>query len=307
MQFCRYYDLDQPINVHLLEKLIEMQGSKSILFVTTLSSFLTPFMGSAINIALPTMGKELSLNTIALGWVSTSYLLAAAVFLLPFGRLADTYGRKLFFLAGIIVFSLGASFTALSGNQIMLLGSRVINGIGGAMIYATAIAILTSAFPKEERGKVLGINVAAVYLGLSVGPTAGGLLTDFWGWQSIFIVAAILGMGMLPIAMQKLGNDRKQANSTKFDYKGSFLYAIGLALVIYGFPEIATLNGVILLAIGLGMLILFFRVESKLSQPLLNVNIFKGNQVFIFSNLAAFINYSATFALVFLMSFSYRR
>ncbi|MDD4598554.1 MAG: MFS transporter [Lentimicrobiaceae bacterium] len=280
-----------------------MQGSKSILFVTTLSSFLTPFMGSAINIALPTMGKELSLNTIALGWVSTSYLLAAAVFLLPFGRLADTYGRKLFFLAGIIVFSLGASFTALSGNQIMLLGSRVINGIGGAMIYATAIAILTSAFPKEERGKVLGINVAAVYLGLSVGPTAGGLLTDFWGWQSIFIVAAILGMGMLPIAMQKLGNDRKQANSTKFDYKGSFLYAIGLALVIYGFPEIATLNGVILLAIGLGMLILFFRVESKLSQPLLNVNIFKGNQVFIFSNLAAFINYSATFALVFLMSF----
>jgi EmrB/QacA subfamily drug resistance transporter len=280
-----------------------MQGSKPILFVTTLSSFLTPFMGSAINIALPTMGKELNLNTIALGWVSTSYLLAAAVFLLPFGRLADTYGRKRFFLTGIIVFSLGSVLTAFSGNQTLLIGSRVINGIGGAMIYATAIAILTTAFPKEERGKVLGINVASVYLGLSVGPTAGGLLTAYWGWQSIFIVAAILGIIMLPIAMRKLENDHRRAASAGFDYKGSFLYAIGLALVIYGFPEIATLNGAILLGLGIGMLILFFRVENKMSQPLLNVNVFKGNQVFIFSNLAAFINYSATFALVFLMSF----
>lgn len=280
-----------------------MQGSKPILFVTTLSSFLTPFMGSAINIALPTMGKELHLNTVALGWVSTSYLLAAAVFLLPFGRLADTYGRKRFFLAGIIVFSLGALLTALSGNQPMLIGSRIINGIGGAMIYATAIAILTSAFPKEERGTVLGINVASVYLGLSIGPTAGGLLTAYWGWQSIFIVAAILGVIMIPIAMRKLKNDYKRDQPAGFDYKGSFLYATGLALVIYGFPEIATLSGVLLLGLGIVLLFLFFRVENKLSNPLLNLNIFKGNQVFIFSNLAAFINYSATFALVFLMSF----
>lgn len=280
-----------------------MRGSKSILFVTTLSSFLTPFMGSAINIALPTMGNELYLNTITLGWVSTSYLLAAAIFLLPFGRLADAYGRKRFFLAGIIIFSLGAVLTAFSVNQVMLIGSRVINGIGGAMIYATAIAILTSAFPKEERGKVLGINVASVYLGLSVGPTAGGLLTAYWGWQSIFIAAAILGIIMLPIAMRKLENDNKHSHSFDFDYKGTFLYAVGLALVVYGFPEIATLNGAILLGLGIVLLIVFFRVESKLSQPLLNVNVFRGNQVFIFSNLAAFINYAATFALVFLMSF----
>ncbi|MDD3743925.1 MAG: MFS transporter [Lentimicrobiaceae bacterium] len=300
---CRLYRPDHRINVPLPEKDLKMQGNKSILFVTTLSSFLTPFMGSAINIALPTMGQELNMNTIALGWVSTSYLLAAAVFLLPFGRLADTFGRKRFFLSGLVVFSVGSLLSAFSLNQVILIGSRAINGIGGAMIYATAIAILTSAFPKEERGKVLGINVAAVYLGLSIGPTAGGLLTAYLGWQSIFIVAAALGIIMLPIAVRKLQNDNKTAPVTDFDFKGSFLYAIGLAMVIYGFPEIASINGILMLGLGLALLILFFRVENKLIQPLLNVKIFKGNSVFVFSNLAAFINYSATFALVFLMSF----
>ncbi|GAB1403292.1 hypothetical protein MASR1M74_04700 [Lentimicrobium sp.] len=279
-----------------------MQGNKSILFVTTLSSFLTPFMGSAINIALPTMGQELNMNTIALGWVSTSYLLAAAVFLLPFGRLADTFGRKRF-SSRVWWFFQWVLCECFSLNQVILIGSRAINGIGGAMIYATAIAILTSAFPKEERGKVLGINVAAVYLGLSIGPTAGGLLTAYLGWQSIFIVAAALGIIMLPIAVRKLQNDNKTAPVTDFDFKGSFLYAIGLAMVIYGFPEIASINGILMLGLGLALLILFFRVENKLIQPLLNVKIFKGNSVFVFSNLAAFINYSATFALVFLMSF----
>lgn len=164
-----------------------MKGNKSILFVTTLSSFLTPFMGSAINIALPTIGKELAMNTISLGWVSTAYLLAASVFLLPFGRLADTYGRKRFFLTGLSVFVIASILSAVSKGQVLLISSRFINGVGGALIFSTSLAILTNAFPKEERGKVLGINVASTYLGLSIGPTIGGLLTDYWGWQSIFL------------------------------------------------------------------------------------------------------------------------
>ncbi|MCK9447553.1 MAG: MFS transporter [Bacteroidales bacterium] len=280
-----------------------MRGNKSILFVTTLSSFLTTFMGSAINIALPSIGSDLQLNTIALGWVSTSYLLAAAIFLLPFGRLADTYGRKRFFLSGIAVFAIGSLLSAMSKGQLLLITSRVVNGIGGALIFSTALAILTNAFPKEERGKVLGINVASTYLGLSIGPTIGGMLTDYWGWQSIFIVSTVLGISMIPFAMKRLQRDHHSSYTAEFDLRGSILYAAGLALIIYGFPKIAALEGVIYLLTGIALMVWFVRIENKVRQPLLNVNIFKGNQVFVYSNLAAFINYSATFALVFLMSF----
>ena len=172
-----------------------MKSRSAILFATTLSSFLTPFMGSAINIALPAIGSELSMNTIQLGWVSNAYLLAAAVFLLPFGRLSDLYGRKKLFIGGIFIFMIGSFLSAIAGTSSLLLISRVLNGIGGALLYATAIAILTSAYPQEERGRVLGINVAAVYLGLSLGPTFGGYLTMYLGWRSIFIFTAILKIG----------------------------------------------------------------------------------------------------------------
>ena len=162
-------------------------------------------MGSAINIALPAIGIELGMNAIGLGWVSNSYLLAAAVFLLPFGRISDIYGRKFFFIAGIIVFAIASVLSAIAFTPALLLISRVLNGAGGALIYATAIAILTSSYPKHERGKVLGINVAAVYLGLSLGPTIGGFLIMFFGWRSIFVLTALLSLIIIPIAIRKIG------------------------------------------------------------------------------------------------------
>lgn len=280
-----------------------MAGKKTILFVTTMSSFLTPFMGSAINIALPDIGKELNMNAIMLGWVATSYLLAAAVFLLPLGRLADRNGRKRLFLAGIILFGIASALSAFAFNPWILIVARGLNGIGGAMIYATALAILTSAFPKNERGKVLGINVASVYLGLSLGPTLGGLLTMYFGWRSIFVFTVLLSIVILVLAGQKLENDKKSTVGQPFDTIGSIIYGLSLALFIYGFPSLPSLSGVILVITGISGLVFFILHENKAADPLLNLGIFKNNQVFIFSNLAAFINYSATYALVFLLSF----
>ncbi|MGE5381989.1 MAG: MFS transporter [Omnitrophica WOR_2 bacterium] len=279
-----------------------MLKNKSILFVTTLSSFLTPFMGSAINIALPSMGKELSMNTISLGWVATSYLLAAALFLLPIGKLADRNGRKKFFLAGIWLFVLASTLTGLSINEWMLIAARFINGIGGALIYATALAILTSSYDKSVRGKVLGINVAAVYLGLTLGPTIGGFMTMFFGWRSIFFLSALLGAIILPIAIKKLPVDGESNRKKPFDISGSIVYGLSLVLIIYGFPLIPDLLGFILLCVGIFGLMAFAYVETKAEEPLLKLGYFKNNKVFIFSNIAAFINYSATFALVFLLS-----
>lgn len=280
-----------------------MLKNKSILFVTTLSSFLTPFMGSAINIALPSIGKDLSMNTIALGWVATSYLLAAALFLLPLGKLADRKGRKKFFLAGVIIFVISSLATSLSVNSWMLIASRFVNGIGGALIYATALAILTSSYDKSVRGKVLGINVASVYLGLSLGPTVGGLLTMHFGWKSIFYFTAFLSAIIIPIALRKLPSDKESSKDQPFDVSGSVVYGLSLAAIIYGFPLMPSLSGILLVLFGIIGLAGFVIIERRAGEPLLNLAHFRSNKVFIFSNMAAFINYSATFALVFLLSF----
>lgn len=125
------------------------------LIITSLASFLTPFMLSSVNIALPKIGDEFSLNAILLSWVTISYTLASAMFLVPFGRIADIYGRRKVFSYGMIVYTLASALCASSVSSSMLIISRVIQGIGGAMIFGTSVAILTSTYPPNERGRVL--------------------------------------------------------------------------------------------------------------------------------------------------------
>jgi len=154
---------------------------RAALLIATLASFLTPFMVSSINIALPAMGREFSMSAVMMSWVPTSYLLAAAMFLVPFGRLADIIGRKKIFSCGMWIFTVSSLLLAFSPSAAVLITLRVIQGFGSAMIFGTGMAILTSVFPASERGRVLGINVAAVYLGLSCGPVFGGFLTQQLG------------------------------------------------------------------------------------------------------------------------------
>src|SRR4030042_5622604 len=126
------------------------------LVTATMSAFLTTFMSSSLNIALPTIGKDLAMDAILLTWVVTAYLLAAAIFLVPFGRIADIYGQKRIFTYGIVTFTVFSLLLAISTSSVMMIAFRVLQGIGGAMIFGTGMAILTSVFPVEERGKALG-------------------------------------------------------------------------------------------------------------------------------------------------------
>ncbi|NMA13776.1 MAG: MFS transporter, partial [Clostridia bacterium] len=151
------------------------------LMVVSMASFLTPFMGSAVNLAIPSIGQEFSSSAFLLSWVASSYLLASAAFLVPFGRLADIIGRKKLFILGISIFSISSILCGLAWSIKTLIFFRILQGTGGAMIFATGMAILTSVFPPQERGKVLGINVATVYTGLSLGPVLGGLMNHNLG------------------------------------------------------------------------------------------------------------------------------
>ena len=145
------------------------------LLIASLSSFLTPFMGSSVIVSLPRIGKDLSMGVLELGWVSTAYLLAAAAFLVPFGRLSDIYGRKKIFVTGLLLDILSSMAGALAPSGTILIAARVFQGIGGGMILTLGVSIVTTVFPPERRGRALGFTVAAVYVGLSLGPFIGGV------------------------------------------------------------------------------------------------------------------------------------
>ncbi len=274
---------------------------KIALVIASLSSFLTPFMGSATNVALPTIGKEFSLNAILLSWVATAYILTAAIFLIPFGKVADLYGRKRIFRYGIIIFTGSSLLAALAGNAFTLIACQVIQGIGSAMIFGTSIAIVTSVYPVGERGKVLGINVAAVYLGLSLGPFLGGLLTEHLGWRSIFLFNFPIGSLIILLTIWKLKGEW-HGEREKFDLIGSVVYGLALVALMLGFSQLPRGPGVRLLLAGIFMILIFIRLEVKAASPLLDMRLFWHNMVFAFSNLAAVINYSATSAVGFLIS-----
>ena len=273
-----------------------------VLLVATMASFPFPFMGSAVNIALPSIGKELSLDAITLGWIATAYLLSSATLLVPLGRIADIYGRRKIFTCGIVVLTLSSLFSGMANSATMLISFRVLQGIGGAMLAGTAVALLTTVFPANERGKVLGINVAATYIGLSVGPVLGGVLTQHLGWRSIFFLSALLGLAVIGVALWKLKGEWTGAKGERFDFAGSVIYILGLVALVYGFTLLPAMLGVGLIVGGAIGLSAFTRWEMRTKSPVLDISLFKNSKAFTFSNLAALINYSATFAVAFLIS-----
>ncbi|MGQ9646543.1 MAG: MFS transporter [Thermodesulfobacteriota bacterium] len=280
----------------------KMDYRKPALLVTTLGSFLIPFMGSSVNIALPSIGKEFSMDAILLSWLTTSYLLTAAMFLVPFGRLGDIHGRRRLFLYGFVIYTLSSVLSAFAPSSLFLIASRVINGIGASMTFSTGVAMLISAYPPEERGTVLGINVAAVYSGLSCGPFFGGFLTQYLGWRSIFGLNIPLGTLIVILTIWKLKGEWTEARGEKFDLFGSVLLSASLVATMYGFSQLPRIRGASSVLLGVLGIVALIKWELKTESPLFNIDLIGRNKVFAFSNLAALINYSATFAVGFLMS-----
>lgn len=272
------------------------------LVVSVIGSFLTAFMSSAVNIALPAIGSEFSMDAVMLSWISTAFLLAAAVFLVPFGRLADICGRKRVFGCGIALFTLASILAPASRSASMIIAARFLQGIGAAMIFGTAVAILTSVFPLRERGRVIGINAASVYLGLSLGPVVGGILTQYLGWRSLFVATVPLGAIALALLMLKLKEEWADARGERFDLGGSLVYAISITALVYGMSLLPSSAGRFVTIAGLLGIVLFLYLETKAESPVVEVDLFRYNRVFAFSNIAALINYSATFATGFLLS-----
>ena len=274
-----------------------------ILFTIMLTSFLTPFTGSALNLALPSLGAEYGAGPAQLGWVLGSFLLAAIVVLLPFGKLADRYGKRYFFIMGNGIFAATSLAACFAPNLPLLIAARAAQGIGSAMTFATSMSILTLVIPKERRGWAMGWNVAVVYTGLTLGPAVGGFLNYYYGWQSIFIVLAILGTIAFLTARQTLQEEWVEDSRPEWDKKGALLYGGAILLIIYGLSQLLAepLAPAILLA-GLLLFGIFIRYELHTENPLLPINLLFINRPFSLSCLAALLNYCATFATSLLLS-----
>ncbi len=286
----------------------------ALLALTSVGAFMTPLDASIVAVALPKMGPLLNLSFAASLWVQAAYLLSIAVLLIPLGRLADQRGRVHFYLAGTAIFTVASLAAALSWNGTSLILSRILQGVGGALLYATSAAIVTSVFPGHERGRALGINVMAVYLGLSVGPPLGGFLVDHFGWPWIFLVNLPIGLvvflwGWLILPRSQGTGQRQQAADApmagRLDLPGAALLAtvlVGLLVPLtfaseWGWesPRVWTLLGLSALA-----LVGFQARETQAAAPLVDLDLLRRNRLFAAANLAALLNYMGLYAIAIL-------
>ena len=284
----------------ILQKQIK---NNSALLVLCLASFLVPFMGSAMTLSLPQIGKSFSMGAISQSWIATIYLITTAIFQVPFARLADMFGRKKAFILGLALFGISTFLSGLAPSGTILIALRALTGLCCAMMFGTSMAILVSLFPAQSRGKIIGINTAVVYFALASGPFLGGMLIQHFGWQSLFFVIGILGF-VLAICASIIFKNQEwiESEGESFDYSGSAIYAFALFGLIFGFSELPKTFGLIFIAIGIVCFVAFVLYELKNKEPVFNVRIFSGNKVFGLSCLSSLINYACTAAVAFMLS-----
>ncbi len=275
----------------------------SILLVVAVTSFMGTFLVSAVNIALPTIERDLALNAIELSWVITAFILAMALFMLPAGSWGDRSDNRQLFKLGLILFTVSSAICYVAPDGYWLVAARFLQGIGAAFTGTTGQAILVSSFPAERRGQVLGISVASVYGGLALGPIIGGVITLHIGWRSLFLIAAIFGLLTILISYLFLkSDDSKHASVKGGDKAGTFLFMVGLAALVYGSSLIPSAVGWGMMTGAVILIFLFWRYESRAEHPMLDTQLFSHNRLFTYSSLSALINYTATFAIVFFLS-----
>jgi EmrB/QacA subfamily drug resistance transporter len=291
----------------------EVNYRRWVLLITCIGSMMAPLDSTIVSVSLPEIANDLAMNYAEIIWVPTAYLVTLAVMILVMGRVSDVYGRKPIFIAGFGIFTLGSLLCSVStsGNELILF--RIMQGFGAACFGATSTAIVTETYPSKERGKALGINAMAVYIGLSLGPPLGGVLTHALGWRSIFYATVPLGILVIVLAQYKLKVLRPEVKKVKFDVPGFLLFTIALVSLLValtlgeqlGWGSVEIIGLFALCIIGF---VLFVYVESgKGESALLDPKLFTKNRLFAAANISAFLNYTSFFGVTFMISFYLQR
>jgi len=277
-----------------------------VMAAVAMGVFLATIDGSIVNVALPTLVRELQTEFAVVQWVVLAYLLTVTTLILSVGRLGDMMGKKPIYAAGFIIFTLGSALCGTAPTVYWLIGFRVLQAIGAAMMMALGMAIVTEAFPPPERGKALGIMGSIVSIGIVVGPVLGGMILSALSWRWIFYVNLPIGIaGILMVA--RFVPDIKPAGKQRFDYLGAFtlfvsLMALLLALTFgqqIGFTEIRILA---LFAIWPVFLAIFLMIELRSSQPMIDLSLFQ-NRLFSVNLVTGFVTFVSIAGTIILMPF----
>jgi len=276
---------------------------------TTLGALFSVLSGSTLIVALPVIMKELHASMNIITWTIMGYMLIMTILVPSIGRMGDMYGRKKLYVSGFAVFTLASLLCGLSQSGIQLLIFRLVQAVGGALMVANSTAIVADAFPKEELGKALGLNIMVISIAFIIGPILGGFLMSF-GWRSIFYINIPIGIiGTLWSATQ-LKEINKTAIKQTFDLKGTLTFSIGvlillIALSLGAFMGWTNLYVLLLFLISITLLVVFVRIENNTVQPMLDLRLFK-TRVIAFAYISNFLNGLARGAVTFLLIFYFQ-
>lgn len=281
----------------------------AILLTVLPMTFMTTLDSSIVNVALPTMAKELNTSMAGIEWVVTSYLIVICATILLFGKLGDVLGKTRIFKFGIGVFTIGSLLCGFSNTLFMLILSRLVQAIGAGAAMATNQGIITETFPPNERGRALGMTGTAVALGTMVGPTLGGLIVSIAPWEYIFLINIPIGI-LVYIGVIKILPFKKKASDFKIDVKGSILLMISITLLFtsinfgqsLGFTNMFIVMSFI---ISLILFAIFIRVEKISDNPMLDIKIFK-NRLFSLSIFCGFTSFISIGAVNIILPFYYQ-
>ncbi len=278
-----------------------------ILFSIGIGSFMSALDGSVVNIALPVIGVTFKTSVANLEWVVTIYLLVISSALLSFGRLGDLRGHKTIYLAGFIIFVFSSAMCGLTPSVPVLIAFRALQALGGAMLSSNSPAILTKSFPASQRGQALGLQATMTYLGLTVGPSLGGWLTNQFSWRAVFYINVPVGLLALWFGWRYIQDDHVGKQSERFDLAGAAMFMLGLVSLLmalnqgeaWGWSSPAIIALFVIAAVLLGI---FTWMESRVISPMLDLSLFR-KSVFSLSVVSAVINYVCLYTILFLMPF----
>lgn len=282
--------------------ILDKSAARKLFLAVMITSFIGPFASSGINVAIPSLAQEFGAGAGELSWVVFGFLLGSAMFILPTGKLADIYGRRRVYNLGLWLFALTFLLGACAMSVDMLNILRFIQGSVMSLIFGPGMALLVSSHKASERGRVIGYSAASTYSGLSLGPVICGFLCQYFSWRNIFLITGLVVLIGIYL-MKDIKNEWYGDKGAALDKKGSLCYLLAAPLWLCGLSKITEGSyGLILLSAGIIGLLTFWYIESKTPHPCLDVKLFHKNPVFTFSNLAAMLHYSSTFALSFLIS-----
>lgn len=280
---------------------MSIRERRMILFATSMGSFLNPMIATMVILALPAIGLEFGVSARDLGWMSTAFILATAILLVPASRLVDRIGYKKSYIIGGLIVSVSCFFSIFAPDYATLILLRIVAGVGSAFVMITGLAILTRVYPANKRGMVIGVNTAMVYVGASLGPIIGGFLTEYAGWRSLFLLMIplllISALLMVVFLRQEFKNPWKS-----FDIKGTILYAAAIFCTMYGLSTITDPGSPFLALAGAGLIVIFMVYERKVAEPVLHVDLFFKNKRFARSSYTALLNYGCTYGSVYMVS-----